>query len=134
VTARKEAIAMSESPDGRPPSRLEQARATARAQAEARQQRRVGRHAEIQTASKSTVSYIWLIQTYIVRALCLIYAVGTIMDVAGSRVPLVGGIVGTAVALAIFVGETFFARVISGWIVRDTGHPPWRASAKIDAG
>ena len=117
---------MSEAPGGPPPSRLEQARAMARAQAAARQERRAGRHAEIQTASKSTVSYLWLIQTYIVRALCLIYAVGTIMDIAGGRVPMVGGVIGIAVAVAIFVGETFFARVISGWIVRDTGHPPWR--------
>jgi|HubBroStandDraft_5_1064220.scaffolds.fasta_scaffold358789_2 hypothetical protein len=124
---------MSEAPGGPPPSRLEQARAMARAQAAARQERRAGRHAEIQTASKSTVSYLWLIQTYIVRALCLIYAVGTIMDIAGGRVPMVGGVIGIAVAVAIFVGETFFARVISGWIVRDTGHPPWRGAANTDA-
>jgi len=121
---------MSEAQGGRPPSRLEQARATARAQAEARQQRRVGRHAGLQTASKATVSYLWLVQTYIVRALCLIYALGTVMDIAGGRVPLTGGLVGIAVAVLIFVGETIFARVISGWIVRDTGRPPWRGAPK----
>jgi len=92
---------MSEAPGGPPPSRLEQARAMARAQAAARQERRAGRHAEIQTASKSTVSYLWLIQTYIVRALCLIYAVGTIMDIAGGRVPMVGGVIGIVVGLAL---------------------------------
>jgi hypothetical protein len=46
---------------------------------------------------------------------------------------MVGGVVGIAVAVAIFVGETFFARVISGWIVRDSGHPPWRASTTTNA-
>jgi hypothetical protein len=125
---------MSEAEGGRPPSRLEQARATARAQAAARQERRMGRHAGIQTASKATVSYIWLIQTYLVRALCLIYAVGTVMDVVGGRVPLTGGLVGFVVAAAIFIGETVFARVISSWIVRDTGRPPWRGAPKPEAG
>jgi|SRR5580698_2686802 hypothetical protein len=124
---------MSEAQGGRPPSRLEQARATARAQAEARQQRRMNRHAAIQSGSNATVSYLWLIQTYLVRALCLIYAVGTVMDVAGGRVPLVAAGVGIAVAAAIFVGETIFARVISGWVVRDTGRPPWRGAPKPEA-
>ncbi len=125
---------MSEAQGGRPPSRFEQARAMARAQAEARQGRRIERRAGIQTVSKATVSYIWLIQTYIARALCLIYVVGTIMDVAGGRVPLTGGLVGTGVAAAIFVGETIFARVIAGWIVRDTGRPPWRGAPRPEAG
>jgi hypothetical protein len=125
---------MSEAQGGRPPSRLEQARATARAQAEARQQRRMNRHAGIQSGSKATVSYLWLIQTYLVRALCLIYAVGTVMDVVGGRVPLVGAGVGIGVAAAIFVGETIFARVLSSWIARDTGRPPWRGAAKPGAG
>ena len=123
---------MSEAQGG--PSRLEQARARARAQAEARQQRRAGRSAGIQTASSATVSYLWLIQTYIVRLLCLIYAVGTVLDVAGHRVSPTGALIGVAVAVVIFVGETFFARVISGWIVRDTGRAPWRGAPKPEAG
>ena len=125
---------MSEAEGERPPSRLEQARATARAQAAARQERRMGRQAGIQTASKGAVSYLWLIQTYLVRALCLIYAVGTIMDIAAGRVPLTGGLIGIVVAAAIFVGETIFARVISGWVVRDTGRRPWRGAPKSEAG
>ena len=115
-------------------SRFEQARATARAQAEARQARRASRQAGIQTVSKATVSYLWLVQTYIVRVLCVIFIIGAVMDVVGGRAPFGGALVGVVAAAAIFAGETWFARVITGWIVRDTGRRPWSGAPKAEAG
>jgi cytochrome bd-type quinol oxidase subunit 1 len=125
---------MTDTEGERPQSRFEQARATARAQAAARQSRRAGQREGVQTASKAMVSYLWLVQTYIVRALCLIFIIGAVMDLMGGRTPLGGASIGALVAAVIFAGETWFARVITGWIVRDTGRRPWSGAPKAEAG